>query len=509
MAEGGLRTEPQEEDRPANELLPRPANSILKAAVWLVALAVIVSYVLIAAAHVNDTFQVGWVQGTRMTLAKYLNAGDLFPPLYDGQSYGGTRFMPLPIVAHALAARVTGEYLISGKVVSYLSTAALLLLTYQLLRKMRCGARMSLALAAAVLATVPGLFAALSIQGDALPVICQLGAIGLMAHRPGRSSSLWAAGLSVLAVLSKLSAVWAPLAILVWLFLRDRRELIWFLGSLLLLLGASLGALQLLSGGNAWTNFYELTFAGVSNAGAILRSPIRLVGMLSDSGPALVALGPFALLGALVSSRRHLGLYYLALLFATLTLLIILFDAGATQNHVLDVMVLTVLGVGGLVSEGQPNRTWKPMVSAAVALALVWSSGIFLTVDLRPDVLGAVRALRGNGPARSPLTGEISPSDRVLSENPYIPLSLGQFPPVVLDAWALLRLERRHPDWVNDLAQRIERHEFDVIILENSLDFRGWYSTIHFGSTIASAMRQNYRFEKQVGRYFVYVPAPG
>jgi hypothetical protein len=500
LSEAGWRTEPQEEDRPANEILPRPAESILKAAVWLVALALIASYVLVAAAHVNDPFQVGWVQGTRMALAKYANAGDIFPPLFDGQSYGGTRFMPLPILMHAMAARLTGDYLISGKLVSYLSTAALLFLTYRLLRKMRCSA---------ILATIPGLFAALTIQGDVLPIICQLGAIGLIAHRPGRPSSLWAAGLSVLGVLSKLSAVWAPLAILVWLFIRDRRELAWFLGSFLLLLGASLGALQVLSRGNAWTNFYELTFAGVSSAGAILRSPIRLVGMLSDAGPALVALGPFALLGAIGSSRRKWGLHYLALLFAALTLLIILFDAGATQNHVLDVVVLTVLGVGGLLSEDQVHKAWKPMVSAAVALALVWSSGLFLTVDLRPDVLGAVRALRGNAPARSPLAGEINPSDRVLSENPYIPLSLGQFPPVVLDAWALLRLERRHPDWVEALAQRIERQEFDEIILVYSLDFRGWYSTIHFGSNIASAMRQNYRLEKQVRGFFVYVPAPG
>lgn len=509
MADAELGTEAREEDRLANEILPRPAHAILKATLWFVVLGLIASYLLVAAAHVNDSFQVGWVQGTRIVLAKYANAGDLFPPLYDGHSYGGTRFMPLPILVHALAARMSGEYLISGKLVSYLSMAGVLFLTYRMLRKMGCSARMSLALTAAVLATVPGLFAALTIQGDALPVICQLGAISLVAHRPGRSSSLWAAGLSVLGVLSKLSAIWAPLAILVWLFVRDRRGLAWFVGSFLLLLSVSLGALQLLSHGNAWTNLYELTFAGVSNAGAILRSPIRLIGMFSDAGPALVALGPFALLGAIASSRRKQGLYYLALLFAVLTLLIILFDAGATQNHVLDVMVLTVLGVGALLAEDHSRNAWKAMVSSAVALALVWSSGIFLIVDLRPDVLGAVRALRGNAPARNPLGGEISPSDRVLSENPYIPVSLGQFPPVVLDAWALLRLERRHPAWVEDLARRIEQHEFNEIILVYSLDFRGWYSTIHFGSIVASAIGENYRLQKQVGTYFVYVPAPG
>jgi hypothetical protein len=495
-------------DRLANEILPMPAHAILKAALWLVAIALIGSYILIAAVHVNDSFQMGWVQGTRVALARYANNGDLFPPLYDGHSYGGTRFMPLPILLHALAARMSREYLISGKLVSYLTTAGLLFLTYRLLRGMRCSAPMSLALTAAVLASVPGLFAALTIQGDALPVISQLGAVGLIAHRPGRSSSLWAAGLSVLGVLSKLSAIWGPLAILVWLVVRDRRELMWFVGSFLILLSASLGALQLLSHGNAWTNFYELTFAGVSNAGSIARSPIRLIGMISDAGPALVALGPFALLGAIISSRGKWGLYYLALLFAVLTLLVILFDAGATQNHVLDVMVLTALGVGALLADDDYPTPWRAMAATSAALALVWSSGIFLVVDLRPDVIGALRSVRGNAPARNPLSREIRPSDRVLSENPYIPVSLGQFPPVVLDAWALLRLERRHPAWVEDLARRIERHEFDEIVLVYDVDFRGWYSTIHFGDIVATAIRTNYRLKNRVGTYYVYVPAP-
>jgi hypothetical protein len=52
-----------------------------------------------------------------MNLAKYANEGVLYPPLLDGQHYGGTHWTPLPILLNAGAARLTGEYLTSGKLV--------------------------------------------------------------------------------------------------------------------------------------------------------------------------------------------------------------------------------------------------------------------------------------------------------------------------------------------------------------------------------------------------------
>src|SRR5919109_1478572 len=49
-------------------------------------------------------------QGVWMALAQHLNTQGLYPELYDGHAYGGSRYMPLPIVLHAALARVTGEY---------------------------------------------------------------------------------------------------------------------------------------------------------------------------------------------------------------------------------------------------------------------------------------------------------------------------------------------------------------------------------------------------------------
>src|SRR4051812_16100421 len=53
--------------------------------------------------------------------------GSHYPPLHEGGSFGGTRYMPLQFVAHAGLARLTGEYLVSAKLFAYATAIALLL----------------------------------------------------------------------------------------------------------------------------------------------------------------------------------------------------------------------------------------------------------------------------------------------------------------------------------------------------------------------------------------------
>src|SRR2546423_1627727 len=82
-------------------------------------------WAFLAVVHADDRYHVGWVEGTHTALARFAAGGDLFPALYDGHVYGGTRFMPGPIVLHAGLALLTGEYLVSGKLIAYLSTVLL------------------------------------------------------------------------------------------------------------------------------------------------------------------------------------------------------------------------------------------------------------------------------------------------------------------------------------------------------------------------------------------------
>jgi hypothetical protein len=87
-----------------------------------------------------------------------------------------------------------------------------------------------------------------------------------------------------------------------------------------------------------------------------------------------------------------------------------------------------------------------------------------------------------------------------------VPVSLG-LRPIVLDPFVLLRLVRKHPDWGADLVRRLDDHQFDEIVLLQHLDPESnWYTNVHFGREISTAINRNYRFARLVEQYWVYVP---
>jgi hypothetical protein len=141
------------------------------------------SWLLIAVAHVRDRFNVGHVTGTWFALARYTNEGTLYPPLFDGHAFGGTRYMPLQFVTHAGLARVTGDYLVSGKLLAYASAAALFALMFVVCRRVGGSSVLAAGLVAAVLSTGAGMLDSTTIRGDTLPVALQLGALYVVTRR--------------------------------------------------------------------------------------------------------------------------------------------------------------------------------------------------------------------------------------------------------------------------------------------------------------------------------------
>ena len=486
------------------------ATTLLQVALSFLGISLLASWLFLAVVHVDDRYNVGWVEGSRMALARSAGSGDLFPPLYDGHRYGGTRFMPVPILLHAGVAHFTDEYLISGKIVAYVSMGLLLGLTFLVLMRMGLRAPAAAALTAGVLATRPGLLAATTVQGDSLSVLFQLGAVALVGSSKERRSTLLAAGLCTLAIASKLSAVWAPLAIFVWLLIHDRRRIVPFLGALAALLLSMFGLLQIVTDGRLLANLAELTFAGVGGISDVLRSPLRLLELVIDGAPVLLILAPFALFGEpLIAGRSGLSMFYIGLLTAILSLIVILSDRGTLHNHLLDVTVLTLIVVGrvwSLSARGEPSRAPLPSL---VAVAVLFGVGASAVVVVRPDLWPAVGSvIHGQDPFsadHAELARQVGPEDTLLAEDPYVAISLGRTP-VVLDAWVLLRLTRSHPEWVAELADRIRDHAFDKIVLVYPITFEAWYRELHFGQVVSEAIRENYRFAGRRAGYYVYVP---
>src|SRR4029078_10509427 len=101
---------------------------------WLAGMGAIVSVSLVVVAHLNDTYHIDHVAGAWLGLAKYASSGVVYPPLYDGTHFGGTRYMPLQFLLYGLVGHLTGDYVAAPKALSALIFLLLLLLLYRVVR---------------------------------------------------------------------------------------------------------------------------------------------------------------------------------------------------------------------------------------------------------------------------------------------------------------------------------------------------------------------------------------
>ena len=477
---------------------------------------VVVSWLVVAVAHVDDTYNVDHVSGAWMALAKATNDGELYPPLYDGEQFGGTRYMPLTILLYSGAARLGGNELVSLKVAAYLVSALLLVITYLVLRRLGCGRAVSVGLTATVLSSFAGLFAATTVYGDALPALLQLVALALIS----RSTSRWSVGVAgalvALALLSKVSALWGLVAVAVYLAYRDRGRLALYLCVAAAVLAGGLGAVDLATDGRMLDNLRELTFAGEGGARAtVIEAPQKLVRLTEGFATASWLLVPLALLGTgLAIAERRTTVFHLGFAAAALSLLIVFADSGTDFNHLVDLVVLVAVVAGAFAARIGMRGEREPLLSALVLVILVVALAGSYQTRLRGDTRLAMSMLAGAATPDAydpqPLDGRVGPSETVLSDDPYVPVSLGRRP-VVLDAFMLLRIGRKHPEWRGDLVHRIERHEFDKVVLIFSLDLTDpWWSEFHLGIEVASALAREYRLAgRAVGAYDyyrIYVP---
>jgi hypothetical protein len=500
--------------RPPADTLPRAVGLVQSVALAATAAIVFGSVVLIGAVHISDRYLVNHVSGSWMTLARFVHDGTLYPPLHaDGRTFG-TFYMPLPFLAHGLVSLVTGEYLVSGKLTAYATALVLFGLLFALLRAVGCSVVVSAALVAAVVTTPAGYLATLSIRGDALSVVFQLAALLVIWRSRSKAAVLGAASLGALALASKTTGVWAPLAIAIWLFLRDRRLAARFAVLYVGLAVALLGVLELASGGRLAENLGALAFSQPKVPGATPLSGASTLVHLAflDRDAPWLLFGCAAVAVVLFLRRREISLFQLALAISLLELVVILRDAGADYNHLLDMSVLTVLVVGELWAGLRPERNGNALAAAALTLAVVVSIASAYAQTMKPDIGLAARLAVGHGSdaaySTHPLAGVVPRNASILSEDPSLPILSGRLP--VTDPLILPRLASAHPTWIAQLQQRIRRHAFADVVLIRPLDPAGYHATQAFGRAVTASIAANYRFKTVIPTgsltYYVYVP---
>jgi len=466
--------------------------------------------VVLAVVHIDDRYHVDAAAGAWMGLAAAARAGVWYPSVYAHGFYGGTRYAPLPIVAQAAAAALTGSVLASAKVLILAVNAGLYAVVWTISRRRGAPRPLAAALIAAMLASSAGQITMLGIRWDAFATLLQLTALLLVADRSTRGRAALAGAAAGLALAVKISALWGPAAVLVWLLVRDRRSAVWFVAAYLGVVGVLAGAFELLSDGRMLRQLNTFAFGGTQSTSPtdgfhrLYQLALRNERLL----PLFLALGVAGVVAAAL--RRRFGPYELAFCFLLPVLVVVMRDVGAYENHLLDLEVLAGIEVAGLwanVDRRRSREALRLVIAACVVLATLNA----LRYQAIPDVRRAAsHELRGRADpryAKRPLPEEAAAGTCVLYEDASIPILAGQRP-TVLDAFILHRLQRADPTALDALAQRIGDRTFSSIVLSFPLTNAGWFATLDFGTKLAAAMRADYRLasESPDGSYFIYRP---
>ena len=152
-----------------------------------------------------------------------------------------------------------------------------------------------------------------------------------------------------LALLAKVTAGWAPLAILLYTFFRDRKTCLVFAAAWIISLVAVLGVLHVVTSGRMLASFTAFSEPPGAMLGLLLKSPFRLVRFLARSCPLFPVLIPFVVVELVrAAQQRRFTVYHCAFLTAIPVLLVILADRGTDFNHLVDLVVLGVILIGYL-----------------------------------------------------------------------------------------------------------------------------------------------------------------
>jgi len=492
---------------------PPVLGRAIPAALWTVASAILAGWLILAAVHARDDYRMSHVQGIWVAAAEAARGGALYPPLFDGEHYSGTRYMPLAILLNAFGSAMTGDAILGGKMIAATLMTVLLATIVLVLKRCSCPLSLAFALAAAVVATDTGLQSGTTVGGDLLPVVLQTGALALAARGRNWRQFVLAGALAGLAFASKLTGLWGAFAVITWLAIDQqwRRAAIFAIATVATV-AMTLGVVQLFTNGGLSEHLLAFTFAGVRGGGTIFRGPNQLLFNLLGHATAAVVLFPLAIIALLTGGWRQLSVFHIALMYALLVLMVVYADFGTGFNQLLDLVVLVVLVVGEWLGRVRTNvdRAVPPVLALVIAVTVVWADGLDLVRTVGFDVRGAVASARNGSAPRAALAVSrmVGPRDEVLAEDPSIYLPLHR-QPVVMDPFMLLRLDRQHPEWVDPLIRRISERQFALVVLvvpleDPTLDY--WWNDFQFGPRVAAALRESYRPDGILGRYFLYRP---
>jgi hypothetical protein len=486
-------------------------RAILRALPVVCAIVLGIAALARAVLHLRDLHGIQHIAGIWMALAQYGNAGVLYPPLEADGVYAGTRYMPLCFGLIAGLVRIVGDYVLAAKLMALVSMAALLGGVFVAVRRVTGRATDAVILTALVLASAEGRAALESPHADALAAAFAVWGLLLtecrMQNAECRMKSVAShsafcilhSALFAAALMTKFSALAGPATAVAFLLPRDRRCAVALLVPWLVLSAAGLALLEYASDGRFLDNFRSLGSGGMT-LDSIRIGPSRVAFALGQALPysALFAVALFAVVRP--GREGRLGLWDWYFLATAAITLVIFTSPGTGLNHLLELEVAAGLAIAPLLAR---RADAAPANSLAAPLAR-----LFVFAVLASGAYEVIREAESPASVSGRAVVEAIPSGAsILAEDATVPVLLGRRP-IVMDAFAYRVLAEHGRVDDRALAERIARREFDVLVLMGRVDRPGesLCPRFHFGPRVTAAMLEAYRFDREVGPYYLFVP---
>jgi hypothetical protein len=460
--------------------------------------------------------------GVWTALADDFARGDLYRPVHGELGYGGTRYLPLFFVLHGTLIRAGLAAGTAGMLLTFASIGLLGAAAYRLMRILGAGPALAWPCVLLLPASIAFQLLGVAVKGDLLAAACSAGGLAAAVawnERGWRPGFAFACGGFAAAILTKFTAVFALVALGLWLVRSGRRARAGALAAgVLAVVGAGLAAVQGLSVGRLLESFAACVTGGLGTDYA-WKFP-GWFALVVAQDPFFLALF-LAAAAAAIRRFRRTGLdlpltYFIVTALGTMLLFV---SPGIDSNHLMDLLVAAVVLLAVELTQGGAGRGVAVGAGVfAAAVAATWLPGVpsvrhFFAERGRPT-LEAVQEIDRRLPATGPR--------RLLAENPLVPVVLGQRPEV-LDCFSLRLIAARSPAVRAEFMENLAARRYTAVVLvdwsgapvdelpaalarHSSPGVAQFYGEVHFPAGFLDALWRNYRLSFVVRPFVVLEP---
>jgi len=405
----------------------------------------------------RDAIPSGITSGVWAALANDFAEGVLYRPVFDESGYGGTRYTPLFFVLYGSLISIFHDPVTAGLSLSLAILIFLDIGIYFLLRE--TGARKAIAIPLTFLVHAPISFQLLTLgfRGDFLAAGMNVWGI-IFALKYLRSNSWGFLTLSACfflgAISTKFTTVGGLAVVALYLLLRDKRSSpVYLIGLTALSTLALVWGVNEFSQGKALASFQACLLGG-GHLDYALKTPLWFATVIIRD-PFFFALFCLAVyLATKIKPEQWKSFVPLYFGFTLISTIAIFASPGTDSNHLID---LLVAGILMLAFQFQKDELFSKAYNGCFLfiIAGVLFMSIPGTISIKDHIESAGKPTRATVQA---IADELGPKTKnLLSENPLIPILMGQRP-IVMDPFSLRIIAQKSPAVQADFTRKIEDH---------------------------------------------------